>query len=188
MDIDYKKLASSNIILSKWKASLDNIKDETVKKNLKTSYNIGYNKSFFYYVMFFRNHSNVANKILGSCFKKDRSKMFYAEQVETPLICQYMPAIYSEFRNKRIPEDIREEMFQNCLLGLRESVWKYARHDIKFSTYAINGIRNNIVFYRRQKSDSRKRWDDVVTSFSQFAQKEAEVSYEMTIQDRKSVV
>jgi len=42
------------------------------------------------------------------------------------------------------------------LLGLRESVWKYQRADIKFSTYAINGLRNNIIFFKRRYNKNKK--------------------------------
>lgn len=185
MEIDYKKLAFSNSLIAKWKLVLDSIQDESVKRDLKASYNLGYNKNFFYYVNFFKNHSNKASKILGSQFAKDKKKMFFAETVETELILQYRPAIYAEFRNKRITVDIREEIFQHCLIGLRESVWKYARSDIKFSTYAINGIRNNIGFYRSQRSDAKKKWDDVVTSFSQLTQSDSEPSFETCIEDKR---
>lgn len=185
MEIDYKKLASSNSLLAKWKLALDSIEDKSLKRDLK-SYNLGYKKNFFYYVNFFKNDYKVAEKILGPQFSKDRKKMFFAETVESELIMQYRPAIFSEFRSKKVTIDIMDEVFQNCLIGLRESVWKYARKDIKFSTYAINGIRNNIGFYRAQKSDAKKKLNDVAISFSQFAQLDSEASFEAQIPDERS--
>jgi len=169
MDIDYKRLAQENKALFVWKQKIHSIMLKEEMHDVRAKYNLGYTRNFFYYVKFFKNNYHVAKKYLGAKFAKQYDSLFYAEQVEDALIRQYIPAVYAEMGKRVKNPAIWEELFQYLLLGLRESVWRYSREDIKFITFAINGIRNNIKFFMADKNKVGRRLKNQQVTFSDFA-------------------
>ena len=150
MEIDYKKLAQSNKVLLRWKNKLlDNINTNN-KKFFYDTYGIRRNSNIIKIAMMFKKYHKECCNLLGPNFSKDKSKMFYAEKVEDQLISQYIPAIILEMKKANIKDNETEEIYSGLLIHLRSSVWMYTRSNIKFCTFAINGIRSSVKFARAQ--------------------------------------
>ena len=156
IQIDYAKLSKSNQLFFNWKNKIHDLMMQSNMKQERQLYQLGYNRNFYYYVKFFKNNTQIAAKYLGKKFVKDMPKMFFAETIENDLIVQYVPAIYSEMSKHTIPPMLWQDLYDYLLIGLRDSVWRYSREDIKFSTYAINGLRNNIRFFMSNSARERR--------------------------------
>lgn len=155
-EVDYKKLAKTNRKLAFWIESLKSKMVGEKKKLVMKSIGQSYKLNYLYYVKFFKEHKSTAVSLLGSKFAKDYNGLFYSEEIENDLIRQYIPAIYNKMNRTKIHPHLFEDCVAALLVGLRESVWKYQREDIKFCTYAIKGIENNLIFFKRQHSRNNK--------------------------------
>ena len=186
MDVDYNKLAEGNRIVLLCRDKINTIRKDKNKKNFLDQFNVGYKFSFFYLIKFLKHNQDVAQKVLGNIYSDNKSKMLYADSVESFLIKQYIPAVYYEMGKKKVMVEGMPDMYQFCLEGLRNSVWKYTREDIKFSTFAINGIRNNIcIFRKRAAKDKRTNKWNKVSLFIDFQSGNAKESFEHEIVDQK---
>lgn len=157
MAIDYKKLARSNTINLKWRDKLinkirSNYKDPKIKL-LKASLPA---VNFFGMMMFFKNNKKEAAKLFGPNFLKDYKDMFYAAEIENELIKQYIPAIYSILRNKKINPILFDELINQMICGFREVVWRFNREDLQFSTYAITSLKNNFCYEISNLTNKKK--------------------------------
>jgi hypothetical protein len=163
MDVDYIKLAEANRLIAACTEKIKRIRKDKKNKLLLNEHNVGYRYGFFYFVKFLTEKQKLAQKFLGKFYTENRDKMLYPASVESFLIRQYVPAIYHEIGKKKGKIDSMAELKQFCMEGLRNSVWKYTREDIKFTTFAINGIRNNITIYKKRVSREKKdsKWSRI---------------------------
>lgn len=154
--VDYKKLAKSNSRLAYWINILKSKMTGETKKLVMNTLGQSYKLNYLYYIKFFKSHKLLAENILGRKFSKEHNTLFYSEEIENDLIVQYIPALHHEMNKNKVSPSLVEDCVAALLLGLRESVWKYQRADIKFSTYAINGLRNNIIFFKKRYNKNKK--------------------------------
>jgi len=187
MDINYKKLAKQNIIINKWVTDLTNIIKSKSQHEKMKQLGLCFHSCFFTKVFFLLENSE-AEKILGESFIKEKKKIGkpYAWEIENQLITQYIPGIWSRFRLRNVAskfENNFDDIYQFVLNGIRESVWKYQRPDIKFVTYCLNGMDNNIIIFHKR---STNRNVNKVFNFLSYTRPNDDSSIEESIADYRS--
>jgi hypothetical protein len=128
-ECDFDKLRQSNSILWNW------------SKYFKI-----HNKSFLAFAYKLKEKKQkylnlISGKKLKEKFISDFDVMFYAAEIENDLFKQYRPTIFSIIRRFSVKnQETKEKLFDVGTLALRGAIWRYNREEVKFVTYAMNGI------------------------------------------------
>jgi hypothetical protein len=151
--VDYKKLAGSNLKLLGWADKVRlHAKDN---KDFRVVYGLNAKSNIQKVVRFFKKHKKEAVALLGRKFEREYKSLFYASSVENDLIIQFLPAIHKALNDHKISQNEYDDFQSELMFSLRHSVWMYTRSDIKFTTYAINGIKKNIIYLKIDAAEER---------------------------------
>ena len=188
-DVDYKKLAKANLKLLFWR---DKVREHAKSnKDFRITHNMNAKSNIQKVVRFFKKHKKEAVALLGKKFEREYKSLFYAFSVENDLITQFIPAIYKVIAIHGVRKDYHDDFFSELMISLRDSVWMYTRPEIKFTTYAINGIKKNIIYLKINAAEDmvRKNYilyddfkgNDVESPFEELAVDKAKpIDYETT--------
>jgi len=188
-DVDYKKLAKANLKLLFWR---DKVREHAKSnKDFRIAHNMNAKSNIQKVVRFFKKHKKEAVALLGKKFEREYKSLFYAFSVENDLIKQFIPAIYKVITAHGVRKDYHDDFFSELMISLRDSVWMYTRPEIKFATYAINGIKKNIIYLKINAAEDmvRKNYilyddfkgNDVESPFEELAVDKAKpIDYETT--------
>ena len=143
MKFDFAKLIAANILCLKWA--------DHFKKG-KKKYHIFVNE--------LRNNATPYMELLSPTkkkeFEKDLKVMFYAAEIENELITQFIPIIFYVCRRFNIfkPERV-QEIYDQGLVSLRHSVWRYSKDVCTFKTFASNGLLGYIGGYLSHEKNAK---------------------------------
>lgn len=127
--VDFAKLRSSNDLLLKW-GNRANVKKA---KYVQWCIRLWQNPEA---------HKKTLPVNLRSAFAKDCKSMFYAAEVDGPLIQQYTNMIYHVMNKLGIPEEEREDLIHVAMSTIRYAVWQFRNHKIRcgFTTWCHNTL------------------------------------------------